>query len=62
MLEGGSGVSVNTGSGIPVRQRPSVYRGMGLFNASNSPLYVGGWCSWYCRVILVHPVVIPVWM
>ncbi len=34
MLEGGSGVSVNTGSGIPGSSTSIRIRGMGSFNAS----------------------------
>lgn len=41
MLEGAApGVSVNTGSGIPGSSTSIRIRGMGSFNASNSPLYV----------------------
>jgi hypothetical protein len=40
MLEGAApGVSVNTGSGIPGSSTSIRIRGMGSFNASNSPLY-----------------------
>lgn len=50
MLEGAApGVSVNTGSGIPGSSTSIRIRGMGSFNASNSPLYVVDGCACIVR-------------